>query len=453
MLRVITPIPPCLKSKEKTVVDIRDAGRGGSSPPENYPLDPSRYAVVALVWLATFLFWMAWFMQGPLLESYWGRKEHVSFGSSEYLLSAVTIVCIATALVAGYGYDRFGPRKASALCLAFIALGFGLRPFTTGNFSATLILTIVAGVGMPFIVAPAAIAAQWFGRHRMNLPLALGYSAVPAGQAAGQLLGARMWADLGITWAFGVMSIALVAVLLLWWVVVPEAPKQPAGPPAVKAAPLWAALREVIRIENALILFGVAAVSSGAVIFTGSFLNTFLDSTYHLSPVQGGNDSSVFSAASFLGVLVLGYLARRSKTTREFGLGTAAGWLLSWLAIAIAWFVGGIPLWAVLVLLAISGFCQAPSYSFGVNALERSRGIRPETVGVAAGFYFTGSAIGGFVFPTIIARIVDVAHTGAGLVGPLVLVAAGTTLWVATFIPRRRARRTPVVAQQATVSQ
>jgi hypothetical protein len=57
------------------------------------------------------------------------------------------------------------------------------------------------------------------------------------------------------------------------------------------------------------------------------------------------------------------------------------------------------------------------------------------------------------VFPTIIARIVDVAHTGAGLVGPLVLVAAGTTLWTATFIPRLRARRAPVVAQQATVGQ
>ena len=433
-------------------MDIRDVGRGESSGPGNYPLDRARYAVVALVWLATFLFWMAWFMQGPLLAAYWNREEHVSFGSAEYLLSSVTIVCIATALVAGYGYDRFGPRKASALCLAFIALGFGLRPLTTGDFSATLILTIVAGVGMPFIVAPAAIAAQWFGPHRMNLPLALGYSAVPFGQFAGQLLGARMWADFGIKWTFGVMSIALVAVLILWWVVVPEAPKQPAGPPAVKATPLWSGLWDVIRTENALILFAVAGVTSGAVIFTGSFLNTFLDSTYHLSPVQGGDDSSVFSGASFLGVLILGYMARRSKTTREFGLGTAAGWLLSWLAIAIAWFVGGIPLWAVLVLLAVSGFCQAPNYAFGVNALERSPGIRPETVGVAAGFYFTGSSLGGFVLPTIIARIVGSAHTGAGLVGPLVLVAAGTILWTATLIPRRRARRTSVVAQQAAAS-
>jgi hypothetical protein len=161
----------------------------------------------------------------------------------------------------------------------------------------------------------------------------------------------------------------------------------------------------------------------------------------------------VFSGASFLGVLALGYLARTSRTTREFGLRAAAGWLLSWLAITIAWFAGGIPLWAALVLLAISGFCQAPAYNFGVNALERSRGIRPEMVGVAAGFYFTGSGIGGYVFPTIIARIVDVAHAGAGLVGPLVLVAAGTTLWTATFIPRRRARRTPVVAQRAIVGQ
>jgi MFS family permease len=105
-------------------------------------------------------------MQGPLLVSYWGLRRHVSFGSAEYLLSAVSIVSIGTALVAEYGYDRFGPRKATALCLVFITLGFGLRPFTVGNFPATLILTIIAGVGLPLIVAPAAIAAQWFGRHR-----------------------------------------------------------------------------------------------------------------------------------------------------------------------------------------------------------------------------------------------------------------------------------------------
>jgi hypothetical protein len=119
----------------------------------------------------------------------------------------------------------------------------------------------------------------------------------------------------------------------------------------------------------------------------------------------------------------------------------------------IAWLAGGIPLWAAFVLLTISGFCQAPAYNFGVNALERSRGIRSEMVGVAAGFYFTGSGIGGYVFPTIIARIVDVAHTGAGLVGPLILIEAGTALRAATFILRSRARRAPVIPEDATVRQ
>ena len=121
-------------------MNTRGAGREEPPSPGNYPLDPSRYAVLALVWLATFIFWMAWFMQAPLLVSYWGEVEHVSFSSAEYLLSAVTIVSVFTALVAGFGYDRFGPRKAAAVCLVFITLGFGLRPLTTGDFSATLIL-------------------------------------------------------------------------------------------------------------------------------------------------------------------------------------------------------------------------------------------------------------------------------------------------------------------------
>jgi hypothetical protein len=98
---------------------------------------------------------------------------------------------------------------------------------------------------------------------------------------------------------------------------------------------------------------------------------------------------------------------------------------------------------------------ESVCYDFGVNALERGEGIRPETSGVAAGFHFTGSGIGGFVFPTIIARIVDVLHTGAGLVGPIVLLTAGTILWMVTFAPRwrRAAGRATVVAQQATAGQ
>ena len=151
---------------------------------------------------------------------------------------------------------------------------------------------------------------------------------------------------------------------------------------------------------------------------------------------------------------MLGHLARASKTTREFGLATAVGWLLSWIAIAITWFVGGVPLWVVLLFLAICGFCQAASYNFGVNALERGEGIRPELSGVAAGFYFTGSGIGGSVLPPIIARIVDTVHISAGLVAPIILLTIGTMLWTATLIPRRRsASRTHVIAQQATVGQ
>lgn len=81
----------------------RVAGREERPGPGNYPLEPRRHAVLALIWLASLIFWMAWFMQGPLLVSYWGLRQHVSFGSAEYLLSAVSIVSIATALVAGYG--------------------------------------------------------------------------------------------------------------------------------------------------------------------------------------------------------------------------------------------------------------------------------------------------------------------------------------------------------------
>ena len=418
---------------------------------KEYPLERRRYVVLGVLWVVAFLFWMGWTMQGPLLVSYWGIQQHVAFSSAVYLLTAMTIVGIFTSLPAGKAYDRLGPKKATAVCLAFITVGFGLRPFVTGSFAATLALTIVAGIGVPIIIAPTAIAAQWFGRHRMNLPLAVGYSSFAVGQTAGLLLGARMNADLGIVWTFGIVSIALVAAFILWWVLVPEAPKEPAGPPAVESAPVLVALREVVRAQNAWTLFILAGVISGAAVFAQGFLPGWLHSTFNISFVQAGDSTAVFSGAGFFGMLLIGYLARRSSTTRGWGLFTSVILLASWLALTVLWYVGVLPLWGAILLLAIGGFVYGPSYNCAVTALERAPSIRPETVGVAAGFFFTGSSIGTYLYPTVIAKIVDSAGPGAGLVWPLVLLAIGTALWISTFGPQLRARRAAAVADRATV--
>lgn len=187
-----------------------------------FPLERKRYLVAGLLGYSLFVFWMAWFMQAPLLDSYWGAQQHVVFGDAEYLVAAVDIAGIFTSVAAGYACDWLRPRRATALCLAVIVIGFGLRPLAVHAFPAMLVLTVVAGLGVPLIATIPAVVAQWFGRHRMNLPLALVFATNPLGQAAGLLLGARMVQDIGAVWAFAIISFALLAGLLAWILLVPE---------------------------------------------------------------------------------------------------------------------------------------------------------------------------------------------------------------------------------------
>lgn len=394
-----------------------------------YALPPRRHLVLAVVWLATFVFWMSWFMQGPLLESYWVAQRGVSFGSAEYLLSGVDIASIFTALLFGHFFDRFGPKRATAICLGVILVGFGLRPFALGSFPATLTLTVVAGLGLPIIAAPPTVVAQWYGKHRMRVPLMIVLSSFVCGQAAGLLLGARMVDALGTRWAFGVMSLAIAGVLLAWLVLVPGAPRRPAGPAPERQAPLGPALRTVLAASGAWRIFAIGGVYAAVIVFAGSFLPGVLSKALAISPADGGQGSAIVPAAAFFGVFFFAYLMHRGGVERGLGVLLAGLQLLAWAVFSVLWFTDGLGSGSAFAALALFGFCFQACFGHGLNRMEHAPGIGPGTVGTAAGFYFTGVSIGGWLLPTLLAHLVDATGPGAGVVGLGVLFAAGLVLW------------------------
>jgi hypothetical protein len=302
-----------------------------------------------------------------------------------------------------------------------------------------LVLTITAGIGcIPLTMAPLPVISQWFGSHRMNLPLALVFSAYALGQVAGLLLPVWMMGKIGIGWAFGSLSLALLISFAAWYAFVPDAPRRSAGPPPITPPNLRQALREISRAESSWILFGIGVIYGGVIVFAGSFLPGIMTATFKISVVRGGDSTAIVPAFSVLGMLVVGYLTRRSRSLRGHGLWTAILQMVSWLAFTVSWFMGIISLAEVLFLLAVFGFCFEPCFSFGINVLEHARGIRPATVGMAAGFYFTGVSLGSYAFPTIFAGIIDKTGSGAGFIGELALVFVGCVLWVLTVLPRGR---------------
>jgi MFS family permease len=407
--------------------------------PQQYSLQRRRYVVLGALWYANFVFWMSWFMQGPLLQSFWVAHRHVSFGSAEYLLSGVDIAGIFTALLFGYFFDRFGPKRATAMCLLVILIGFGLRPFATGSFTATLILTVIAGLGLPIIVSPPPVLSQWFGKHRIAIPVLIALSSFVCGQALGLLLGARMVGALGVRWAFGVMSIAIAAALIGWLLLVPRAPSAPAGPAPERPAPLRTALRTVLAAPGSWRAFAIGGVYAAIIVFAGSFLPGVLTHALSISPAGGGEGAAIVPAAAFFGIFLFAYLTRRGRSAR-FAIVTSVVQLIAWAAFAALWFTDGLVPAAAFVLLAAFGFCYQACFGFGLNKAEHGTGIGPETVGVAAGFYFTGVSIGGYVLPTVLAQIVDAVGAQGGFIGLGVFFLAGAVLWATA---RERGIRAP----------
>lgn len=399
-----------------------------TTPP--YSLERRRFLVLGLLWLMNVAFWMSWFMQGPLLASYWGAQRGVSFGSAEYLLSGVDIASIVTALLFGHFYDRLGPKRATAMCQAIIVIGFGLRPLAVDSFGWMLILTVVAGLGLPIIAAPPPVISQWFGIHRMTVPLLISLSAFVAGQAVGLLLGARMVEHLGAHWAYGVMTIALAALLLLWLVAVPHAPRRPAGPQRAHPARIGTALRTLIRSPRAWSSFALGGILASIIVFSGSFLPGVLSKTLHISPTSGGEAAAIVPGAAFVGMFVFAYLVNRTNRPTLFGRITSSGQLLAWIAVTVLWLTGHPTLAAALGLLAVFGFCYQSCFALGLNHIEHGNTAGPDTVGVSAGFYFTGVSIGGYALPTILAGIVDATSVEAGFIGLAALFLIAAAIWV-----------------------
>lgn len=422
-------------------------GAGTAEDTTRYTLESRRWGVMAALWLNLFLMWMCWFMQGPNLVSYWGMHQHVSFGSAEYLLSSVAIAGIPICLGIGYLHDRLGPWKATAISVVAITVGFGLRPLAVNDFSLMLVLTVVAGIGcVPLTMATVPVARLWFG-HARNIALAVLFSAFALGQVVGLLAGAQLVSTFGATWAFAIPSLALLFSCLVWLMLVPHAPRQPAGPPPAKEMPLWQGLKQVVSAEASWPLFVVGGAFGAVSVFAGSFIPDLMTTEFHLSAVQGGDTAATFSAGAFVGMLVIGRLTHRATYLVPHGLWTALVQMASWLLLAITVMVGVMPLWGALLCLAAFGFCYQPCFSFGVNALERARGITPETVGLAAGFYFTGVSIGAYVLPTILAHFVDQYGRDAGLMGELSLFVMGSLAWgFAVLAPAWHRRRQAATA-------
>jgi hypothetical protein len=137
----------------------------------------------------------------------------------------------------------------------------------------------------------------------------------------------------------------------------------------------------------------------------------------------------VVPAAAFFGVFFFAWLMHRTGIERGLGALLGGVQLLAWAVFVVLWFTDSLTLASALVLLAVFGFCYQACFGHGLNRMEHAPGVGPGMVGTAAGFYFTGVSIGGWLLPTALARVVDATGPEAGMIGLGAFFLAGFALW------------------------
>lgn len=185
----------------------------------------------ALLWLATFLFYLGFQLLLPVMPLYaarlGGREAHVGFIIGVFAFAAMLLRPVAGDLA-----DRVGRRPLVLLGTAIFALA-PLGYAVVRTIPALLVLRVAHGVGMGLApTAATVIAADLTPAERRGAAMGR-FSLAPAvGLAVGPYLGAGLVGALGFVPTFVVATAIEGVALALAWMLPETRPSTPEGAPA-----------------------------------------------------------------------------------------------------------------------------------------------------------------------------------------------------------------------------
>jgi len=347
--------------------------------------------LLCLLSAAAFLTPVAWLMLGPLLVVL-AHEFQTSVAMVGQLGAATALTWGITALLAGPISDTYGRRRlllTGLLLMAVGILGSGLA-WTYGSLLAFRLLTGVGGALVPpNCIALVADVLPPAGRGK-----AMGWlvSATGVG-AAGGVPGVACLLEVG-GWRlpFAALGVAVLGVWVLFWVWLPQSPRQPGH-----TRTFFAHYREVGT--QTTFWYVLAANALQQMIFAGlfSYLAAHLMQTYHLR----AGDTALPLALAGGGVIAGGFLGGRVADhpcrIALFALACLGGGLLAALV-----FTARVSPWAVVALACgAAGLMRISATVTPLLLIEWAGRSRTTATGLFAVSNqigtLGGSAVGGFV--------------------------------------------------------
>jgi MFS family permease len=374
----------------------------------DYKLYRYRWVVVGITWFLIFAYGANWFALSPMLKTFEGNFNIPSW-ESHLLISLIGIFVIFFAWPAGTLIDRRGPKISISIGAFFMAVGFGLRPWLLDNFLSMLLSSIIAGVGLAWIlVALAPQMLRWFPQKNASLPVGIAASGLFIGFGTGSLLMPIFATPNDTTHVFnGFLTFGLLAVIafFLWLIIAKD---HPAIPPEertkVEQMRFPAGMKRVLSSRNAFyypilgfFIVGITLVISGLIhnpLYAGSDLAQ-----------KGGYIAGLFLYGCAAGAFIAPFIVKKiglKKVTLGIITGALVSWLLLFAVFAMNSYDANATNYYLVILLAfLFGFSFQASWPLALYAQETEKGVTDANVGIAASLFISISNIGAAVLPVL----------------------------------------------------
>ncbi len=357
-----------------------------------------RWVIVGIFWLVIFAYGANWFALSPMLKTF-ETQFLVPDWEAHLLISLIGMFVIFFAWPAGALIDKKGPKLSITIGALFMAVGFGLRPWLLASFETLLLSSVIAGIGLAWIlVALAPQMFRWFPSKHAGLPIGIASSGLFIGFGTGSLLIPLLTPEKTSSQVFnGFLLFGLIAVIasLLW---IALAKDHPATPPEehakIEKMKFTEGMKHVFRSKNAYLYPFIGFFIVGITLVISAFL-------HQLYPGQdGGYIAGLLLYGCAIGAFFAPFIAKKfglKKVTVSVVFGAIIFWLI---IVALNYYYDAS--WLLILPFAfLFGVCFQASWPLALYSQETENGVTESNVGIAASLYISISNIGAAVLPVI----------------------------------------------------
>ena len=360
-----------------------------------YKLYKYRWTIVAAFWIVIFAYGANWFALSPMLKTF-EADFNIPSWESHLLISLIGMFVIFFAWPAGTLIDKRGPKISTSIGALFMAIGFGVRPWLLDSFYALLLSSVIAGIGLAWIlVAMAPQMFRWFPHKQASLPVGIVASGLFIGFGTGSLVMPILVDAYDKSTGFLIFGIIAIIAFFIWIIVAKDHPQTPPEERIkVEKMKFAEGMKKVFSSKNAYVYPFIGFFIVGITLVISAFL-------HQLYPGEkGGYIAGLLLYGCAIGAFAAPFIAKKvglKKVTLSVIIGAVIFWLI---VFSLNNYYNAS--WLLIVPIAfLFGVCFQASWPLALYSQETEEGVTDANVGIAASLYISISNIGAAVLPVV----------------------------------------------------